>query len=91
MSQCHRNETPRIARMLRDLRGAKTAQNGTDVAKPATDRGGHPRKLTAKRWFKVAAFVIAAVFVAVVAWQASTDVEHQFANSVQRSSSVPQP
>lgn len=53
MSQPYRIATPRVARMLRELEGTDTAQgHSADVAKPATDRGAHPRKRTAQQRFK---------------------------------------
>ena len=70
MFQRHLTATPRVARMIRELEGADTAQiRAGDVAKPATDRGRHPLRHTAHHWFKAAAVLIAAGFVAVVAWQ----------------------
>jgi len=55
MSQLDRVVTPRLARMLRELEGTDTAHShATDVAKPATDPGAHPRKRTAPQRFKPA-------------------------------------
>jgi hypothetical protein len=92
MLQGHRTVTPRIARMLCELERPDTGQNrAADVAKPATDRGGHHRNRTARLGFIAAAALIAAAFVAVIAWPpravevaegavtttgASTDVDH---------------
>jgi ferric-dicitrate binding protein FerR (iron transport regulator) len=71
MFQRHRTATSRIARMLRELQGADTEQDRpADVGKPATDRGGHRRRRTAQQWYRAAAVLIAAGFVAVIAWQA---------------------
>jgi hypothetical protein len=71
MFQRHRNVTPRIARMLRELEPADVAQDRpADVAEPAIDPRDHPAKRMAFQWFRVAAALIAAGFLAVVAWQA---------------------
>ena len=71
MFQRHRTGTSRIARMLRELQGVDTEQDRpADVGKPATDRGCHPRKRTAQPWYWAATVLIAAGFVAVIAWQA---------------------
>ena len=56
--------------MLRELQGANTVQDRpADIAIPATSRGNHSRRCAAQGWYRVAAVLIAAGFVAVVGWQ----------------------
>ena len=65
-----RTDTPRIARMLRELQDSDGAQNrSVDIGKPAIDCSGHSPKQTAQKGFIVAAALIAVVFVVLIAWQ----------------------
>ena len=64
-----RTNTPRIARMLRELQDSdRTQHRSVDIGKPGIDCGGHPRQETAQKGFILAAALIAVV-VALIAWQ----------------------
>jgi hypothetical protein len=57
--------------MLRELEDADTARNrAADAGKPASLRGGHSRKHTARKRAIAAAAFIAAALVGAFAWQA---------------------
>ena len=66
----HRNNTPRITRMLRELEDPDSAQSRpVDIGKPAIDCSGHSTRQTAQKGFTLAAALIAVVLVALIAWQ----------------------